>query len=181
MRKISLVLGALTLSSSHLLLAFDKNYPCSGAPGIYRVNPDSSQGGFVANSATIDSTVFIELEASICDQATVIEGAKVTGRAEISGRATLRGKVHVSGQAKVYGEAYLVNYSGTDLLVQGNAKIYGNSFLQGSVVVADSSEVYGWGKVINFAQVLGESKVCGSSLVKDFEVIMDDESYCAQI
>lgn len=181
MRNVSLMLGLLSLSFPFTSFSQDKNYPCSGAPGEFRVNPDDSLGGFVAHSATVDSSVFIELEASVCDQATVIEGAKILGRAEVSGRSTVRGKVEVSGQAKIYGEAYLVNYGGSDLLVQGDAKVYGNGFLQGSVVVADSSEVFGWGKVIHFAQVLGESKVCGSSLIGDFEVIIDDDSYCTQL
>ncbi len=33
------------------------NYPCSGAPGAYRTNPDSTPGGYVATSATIDCNV----------------------------------------------------------------------------------------------------------------------------
>jgi len=181
MRNLSLMMGLLSLSFPFTSISQDKNYPCSGAPGVFRINPDDSLGGFVAHSATVDNTVFIELEASVCDQATVIEGAKVLGRAEVSGRATVRGKVEVSGRAKVFGEAYLVNYGGSDLRVEGDARIYGNGFLQGSVVVADNSEVFGWGKVVHFAQVLGHSKVCGSSLVGEFEVLIDDESYCSQL
>lgn len=181
MRNISLVLGALVLSLPNLSQAKEKHYPCNGAPGEFRLNPDSSQGGFVAFTATVDSSVVIDLEASVCDQATVIEGAKIKHRAEVSGRATVRGGVQISNQSKIYGEAYIANFSGSDLLVEDSARIYGNAFLQGSVVVGGNSEVFGWGKVIHFAQVLGSSKVCGSAVVNDFEVLFDDESRCTQL
>lgn len=67
MRNISLVLGALVLSLPNLSQAKEKHYPCNGAPGEFRLNPDSSQGGFVAFTATVDSSVVIDLEASVCN------------------------------------------------------------------------------------------------------------------
>lgn len=44
--------------------ANNKNYPCSGAMGSYYTNPDGTPGGFVANSATVDTSVTIGVEAS---------------------------------------------------------------------------------------------------------------------
>ena len=178
MRNISLVLGALVLSLPNLSQAKEKHYPCNGAPGEFRLNPDSSQGGFVAFTATVDSSVVIDLEASVCDQATVLEGAQIKHRAEVSGRATVRGLVEIIDQAKVYGEAYVVNFSGSNLKVQDRAHVYGNGFLQGSVIIADDSEVFGWAKVIHFAQLLGSSKVCADSVTDGFDVLIDDESRC---
>lgn len=47
MRNVSLMLGLLSLSFPFTSFSQDKNYPCSGAPGEFRVNPDDSLGGFV--------------------------------------------------------------------------------------------------------------------------------------
>lgn len=179
MKKILFPIGVCCLLSSASVLA-TKNYPCSGAPGTYRTNPDGSEGGFVANSATVDSTILLELDSSVCEKAIVIEGAKLLGRAEVSGRATVRGKVVIQDKAKVYGEAYIINPNGSELTVKDEAKIYGHGFLQGSVIVAGTSEVFGWGKVIDYAQILGNSKVCGGAVVNDFEIITDDNTNCVQ-
>jgi carbonic anhydrase/acetyltransferase-like protein (isoleucine patch superfamily) len=181
MRKINAIwsgcLALLLLNISH---ANEKNYPCSGVPGAYITNPDGSEGGFVASSATVDPTVHLEMNASVCERASVIEGAKVLDYAEVSGRAIVRGKVIIQDRAKVYGEAYVINLGGDHLVVRDEAKIYGHGFLQGSVNVANNSEVFSWGKVLDHAQVLGYSLVCGWSILKDFEVIHDDSSRCVQ-
>ncbi len=181
MRSMSAVqLGLFILAFSFSTYASTKNYPCSGASGTYRTNPDSTVGGFVASTATVDSTVFLDVEASVCERATVIESAKIMGRAEVSGRATVRGKVVIKDKARVYGEAYIINPNGTDLLVEDEAKIYGHAFLQGSVIVGDSSEIFGWGKVLDYAQVLGYSKICGNNFVREFAIITDDQTKCVQ-
>lgn len=181
MRVFYLVItGLFILLSPHCPQAKTINYPCSGAPGSYRINPDGSEGGFVAASATVDSSIFIEINASVCEKAIVIEGVKLKGEVEVSGRATVRGKVVVQDRAKIYGESYIINPNGSELLVKDMAKIYGNSFLQGSVVVGGFSEVFGWGKIIDFAQILGSSRVCGSSVIRDFDIIQDDNTFCNQ-
>lgn len=172
------LLGLIPLIFSNFASAI--NYPCSGAPGAYRLNPDQSLGGFVAKTAVVDQTVILGPEASVCDRAVVLEGVQLLGKAMISGRSTVRGAVIISDEAEVFGEAYVINPGGGFLYVRDSAKIYGHGFLQGSVVVANNAEVFGWGKVIEFAQVLGSSKVCGKAIVKDFEVLTDDTSRCIQ-
>lgn len=170
----------LAVATAASVSSANVNYPCSGAPGVYRTNPDQSPGGFVAKTATVDATIKMEPETSVCERATVIEGAQLLGRASISGKATVRGNVIISDNVKVYGEAYVINPGGGLLYVKNNAKIYGHGFLQGSIIVGDSSEVFGWGKILGYAQILGTSKVCGKAIVKDFEVLTDDNSRCVQ-
>ncbi len=176
--------GKVLLGLSPLIISnfthASMNYPCSGVPGAYHVNADQTIGGFVAKTATVDASVKMEPETSVCDRAVVIEGVQLLGKAIVSGKATVRGDVIVSEEAEIYGEAYVINPGGGFLYVKDNAKIYGHGFLQGSVVVANTSEVFGWGKVLEFAQLLGTSKVCGKSIVKDFEVFTDDSSRCIQ-
>lgn len=150
------------------------NYPCRGAAGTYRTNPDNTPGGFVAATATVDATAFLGVESSVCDHSSVLEGARVLDRAEISGRAIVRGKVEVSGKSRVYGQAYLINANGEALSVTDQAKIYGNAYLQGSVKVAGTSQVFGWGRVYDYAQVLGNSRVCETFSIGEFDILVDD-------
>lgn len=156
------------------------HYPCSGVPGAYRANPDTTPGGFVASTATVDATIFVGPEASICERSTVIEGAKILDEAVISGTATVRGKVQVGQTSKIFGDAYLMNLGGDSMFISGSAKVYGRAFLQGSIIVSDSSEVHGWAKIIDFVQLLGSTTVCGSAIIKGFEVLTDDQSHCVQ-
>ena len=72
-------------------VSWSMHIPCDGLPGATHINPDSSTGGFVAATATVDPTVYIASEASVCERAIVIEGAKVLDKAIISGTATVRG------------------------------------------------------------------------------------------
>lgn len=175
--KVLTGLSPLLLSTAVLA---NKNYPCSGAPGAYHTNADQSVGGYVARTATVDNSVFMEAETSVCDRAVVIEGVKLLGKSSVSGKATVRGDVIISDEAEISGESYVINPGGGFLYVKENAKVYGHGFLQGSVVVGNTSEIFGWGKVIEFAQVLGNSKVCGRAIVKGFDVITDDNTRCIQ-
>jgi UDP-3-O-[3-hydroxymyristoyl] glucosamine N-acyltransferase len=144
--KFQLCLGLiLSANVSHARMA----YPCSGYPGSYHTNPDSSVGGFVASSAFVDSTVSISPEASVCERATVIEGAVITDRSVISGKATVRGQVQISGKAKVYGESYIFNQDGEHLVVMDDAQIYGHAFLQGGQV-SGTAVISTW---VNYGEV----------------------------
>lgn len=180
MKILNVIRTGLIISIVPSMAYANLNYPCSGVAGSYHTNPDSSVGGFVASTASVDNTVIIHSEASVCDKAVVIEGVTLEDRSVVEGKATVRGKVIVSGNAKVYGEAYVINTNGTDLVVADDARIYGHAFLQGSVVVSGTSEVFGWGKVLDFAQLLGNSKICGKNFIKNQTVLQDDQSQCVQ-
>jgi NDP-sugar pyrophosphorylase family protein len=174
---IPILLSTLLISNQSMA---DVVYPCSGQAGTYRTNPDASLGGFVSARAVVDETIFVTPEASICDTATVLEGAVISDRATVGGRATVKGNVLISGKAKVYGEANILNTNGEQLLVMDEAQIYGYAYLKGSVLVAGTSEVYGWAKVLKFAQVMGDSRLCGRAIANDFDVLIDDQTKCAQ-
>ncbi len=66
-----------------------ENLPCYHAPGRCTVNFDGSLGGFVANTATVESVMvsglsrnepYIGLEVNICDNAHVTDHALITFR-----------------------------------------------------------------------------------------------------
>ena len=162
------------------LSAADFIYPCQGQSGTYRTNPDTTLGGFVADTASVDATVVISPDASVCGSATVIEGAYITDRSIIGGRSTVRGNVQIAGKASVYGDAYVTNQNGERMLITDTAKIYGQALINGSVVISGASEVFGWGKVLEFAQISGTTKVCGSSTVRRYDILVDDQTRCTQ-
>ena len=91
MHRFSTFLSGLYFLTFPVLSFAHINYPCSGAPGIYRVNPDQTLGGFVAKTAIVDATVIIGQEASVCDRATLLEGAQLQDKSIVSGRATVPG------------------------------------------------------------------------------------------
>lgn len=154
--------------------------PCKGLPGTFHTNPDSTIGGFVSSSATVDPTVFIASEASVCERATVIEGARIVDKASVSGTSTVRGNVEVSQNAKVYGDSYVLNLAGSAMVITGSSQVYGRAFLQGSLVVTDTAEIFGLAKILDFSQVLGDSKVCGNFVLKDFQVLDNSNIGCIQ-
>jgi len=175
--RVAAVIYCLLLSSYAIA---KNNLPCGGVPGAVHINPDQSIGGFVASTAFVASTVTVAPEASVCERANVFDGASILDRAELSGNSTVRGLVNVGGTSRIYGNAYVVNFNGERMLVHEQSKIYGRAFLQGSLIIGGTSEVFGLGKVIDFAQLYGETKVCGVSIVNSFEVLVNDQSRCVQ-
>ena len=60
-------------------------------------------GGFVANTAEVEDTVYIGPDAAVCDHAEVYDYAEVTGYAtRVFGNAWVFGSARVSGNAWVY-------------------------------------------------------------------------------
>ena len=107
MRK--LILCSFVFASTSALGA-----PCDGAKGSSHKNPDGSQGGFVANSAKVSGTVFLDASSSVCEQARVQGNAKVKSSSMVGGTATVEGNSEiissrVYGASKVYGKALVVN------------------------------------------------------------------------
>lgn len=91
--------------------------PCDGAPGFYRMNPDGSQGGFVAYTVRIDSTVIIDATSSVCD------------------KANLKGRTHISDGTVVKESAIVEGNVGiSNSLIYGGARIFGKLVVQDSTI-----------------------------------------------
>ncbi len=89
-----------------------ENPPCYGFPGRCTRNSDGSPGGFIADTATVESEMVsglshnrphIGLEASVCDRAHVTDHAHVADHALITGDAWIYGDAQVFGNARVSG------------------------------------------------------------------------------
>lgn len=116
---------------------------CGGAVGHYHKNG----GGFVANTAHVDETAFVEKGAQVCDRAQVRDEAHVWNTSVISERAQISKKVHVNGDSRVSGDAKI-----TDNAIIGS--IGGTNGLQ-RAVVNGATEMYNGSQVLNEATVTG--------------------------
>ena len=125
--------------------------PCDAeVSGAFHTNPDGSKGGFVADTAEVDSTVFVGPNAAVC------------------GTAKVKRNADIKKNAKVYWHAFVIgplDPTEDRLTVTDNARVYGNAIVTGSSRISGNAEVY-----MN-AQVLNKAQVSGNAIVRDYAKI----------
>ena len=146
------------------------NPPCNGAPGRCTINFNGNKGGFVANSATIETVMvsgvtyikpYIGLNATICDhvyitdQAHVTDHARATDHAWIAGDARVTGNAWVYGDARIFGTAWITG----DAWVYGDAEVYGNAWVYGNARIFGTAQVSGYARVYGDAQIFGNQMI----------------------
>ncbi len=140
------------------------NPPCHPAPGRCTTNSNDSHGGFVAETATVESVIinglkrnkpFIGLHTSICETAHVAGNTRIDGNAQISGTAWVFGDAHIFENAQVIGTAR----------VYGSVKVYGNAQIFGSARLFGNTHVYQDAKVYGDAYVGGNAKISGNDMI----------------
>lgn len=173
-----LILSLFLSFSAHATLA---GYPCDGVPGAWRANPDSSPGGFVATSATVEPAVIIGADATVCEYAKLYGNVVLEDRAKVSGRATVSGNVFIKNTAEVFGDAQLINLGGgSSLVIEGESLVGGNAILNGTVTVRDSSQVFGNATILGVVDLVGLSRVCGLATLQGPLTLTNNTSYCPQ-
>lgn len=102
------------------------------------INPDGSIGGWVAETALVDSTCIIGPDAEVyeyaqvCDNARILGSSAVYGFARVAGDATIDDWAAINDGAVVQGTAYIgngaviCNESYIDHGVIDNSKVYKN-------------------------------------------------------
>ncbi len=132
--------------------------PCpAGVVCAPHLNPDGTKGGFVANTASVDS------QAEVAPKALVVGNAQVTGNARVLNSAQVSGYAKVKNKAAVYGNARI---SGT-AQVTGNAKVYDHARVSGDTAkVFERAKVYGEAEISGDAQVYGRAKVYDNAKVR---------------
>ena len=110
-------------------------------------------GGFVANTAKVDSTVYVGKDARVLGYATV------TGNARIDGHATVTGSAKVSGSAVVTGHAVVAERA----QVKDNAVVADYAGVMGDSVVSDNGRVIESGLVFNSFKVSENATVKGAA------------------
>lgn len=110
-------------------------------PAHRHINPSGSHGGWVAETAIVEPTVYMERSARVYDHARVLEdvtinaNVRVYGHAYVYGESSLYGNVQVYDRANV-GSAFLY----LNVRVFDDAKII-NCVIDDNVVVCGRSEI----------------------------------------
>lgn len=168
-------------------------FPPNGVVGYYQENG----GGFVAQTAAVHPSVYIETGSEVCENASIFPLDVST--ISITGNSIIRGSTNMfsqnSGQILVNNAKFGLNSndtptSGTDgaqhpsgLEIDG-ATIYESAGITGSShVTGVDTKVYGHALIANNATISGGAKVSGSSLVfenanvHDFAEVSIDGSF----
>lgn len=106
-------------------------------PAHRHINPDGSEGGWVADTAKVDNTVHVGRNAKIYESAQVFRSSQIYGSARVFGLAVV-----------IASEVF------------GSAKVFGRAMVFDSALVYDSAQVY------ELAKVFGPCRIAGSALIK---------------
>ena len=97
------------------------------------LNNDDTLGGWVADSASVAPTAYVERSAVVYGNAKVFQRAYVKGHAQIYGEARLYDDAQIMERAKVFGKSN----------VYGNARVGGHVSVSGNAYVGCSSQIAG--------------------------------------
>lgn len=167
----------MTVSSLALTAQASDLAPCNGAGGALHPNG----GGFVADTAEVDSSVFVAEGAQVCDLAIVRgdvrlgAGVKVYENANIYDQANISGRVKIFGNASVFGNARIAGNPSQDIsngiLVFGNAQISGNTRVTGNVLVFDNAIISEYAHVGGNVRVQDNARIRGNGVVFSGHVV----------
>lgn len=108
-------------------------YQDGEVPAYRHRNPDGSEGGWVAETALVEDSVYVSPNAE------VFEYASVTGNVRIEDEA------RVCEFARVGGNAIIDHRS----LICGNATVSGNAYIGGNSIITELTEVGGHTEIIS--------------------------------
>lgn len=143
---------------------------CNGAPTTVHENG----GGEVALSASVEASVYVGPNASVCEYATVTGNTQIGDNARVFGYARIGNGTVISGNAQVYGNAVISSTSTTQFVtVTENASIFGNAIvaevatIKGDSKIFENARVSGTAQVDNSVQIFGNASVSESVQIKD--------------
>jgi carbonic anhydrase/acetyltransferase-like protein (isoleucine patch superfamily) len=134
--------------------------------GFERAHPHDNGGGWVADTATVEPSVFVGPDAKVCDFAQVSGGARLSGHTIISDRAIVMDNALildsvVADDALVTGEARVIN----GCVIRDHANVGGFATVAGGVDVYGSAAILGYASVFDNATVGDEARVDGYATV----------------
>jgi carbonic anhydrase/acetyltransferase-like protein (isoleucine patch superfamily) len=135
--------------------------------GPVKAHRHSNGGGWVANTSTVDPTVFVGPNALVFGRAKVEDVARIEDLARIHGLAKIGGSARVGDSAEIFGDA-LVSHDAT---VIGRAKIGGNAVLLNRACARDEATVSGDAALFDDAVVCGNSVISGDIRIKGKDVV----------
>ena len=175
----------IKLSAPRVIKRRVKMHNFKDGSGRVRARRHANGGGWVAETATVEDSVYVGPKCQVFNQAAVtgnvvlkgnvnisgfaeISGdvkmtnnVSVTESARISGPITVKGTVYIRGHASISGTSYIVGKTG--LTVCGRAVIQ-SSTLRGNVLIRDQSTVC-------HSSVEGSAQIFNDALVQNSVVI----------
>lgn len=115
----------------------------------------SNGGGWVQNTAKVDSAAYVGSDALVYGNAKVFGNSRVSGAAEVFDNAEVFGNAQVYENAMVFGNAR----------VYATSRVFGNAQVCANVWVYDNAQVYGNALLFGRTQVSGNEHVSGSTTV----------------
>ena len=125
---------------------FEKSFTLGNQAGSMH----SYGGGFVADSATAEPTVYVGPNAVVLGDARVLENSRIEDFAVIENEAIVRGNAIVSGHARIRNQA----------IVEDNARV------RDYAIVRDSVRVQNNAVVMQQSWPGGNSRISGNSIIK---------------
>lgn len=118
-------------------------------------------GGWVADTATVDSTAYVGPNAMVFDYAKVFHCAVVTGNAKVFDNTMIYGAASIYGNASVFDNAMIYGSA----KVFGNASIYGDARVFGNARIYDNAIVFANAEVFDYAYIYGNARIYGNAAV----------------
>jgi carbonic anhydrase/acetyltransferase-like protein (isoleucine patch superfamily) len=161
-------------------------------PAHRHMNPDGSLGGWVAETAHVDSTCYIGYNALVYGCANVFKNSAVYNFSKVCGnawvldnsgvfdRAVVSQNARISCGSRIYGSALIAG----DVRVFNRAKVSQRISALENVVICDGAEVNGDAKVSGDAfisgfntRIEGKAKIKGKSKIYNNNLFQFDFSY----
>lgn len=95
--------------------------------------------GWVADSATVAKTAYVDIDARVFGHARVLKQAQISGHARVYGSATVTDTAHVYGYAQVFEDAVVA----ADARIAGHSEIGGKAKIGGTMWIGGDVSVAG--------------------------------------
>ncbi|MCD7776336.1 MAG: DUF6055 domain-containing protein [Firmicutes bacterium] len=116
----------------------------------------SNGGGFVADTAKVEDTVYVGPDAMVLGTAVVKGNVVITDHAVVMGSATIRGDAVIDGYA----------------VVAGNASVKDNAHVGDYAIVAGSAKITDYAQVIESAYVYGSYSISEHAVAKGLALLL---------
>lgn len=135
-------------------------------PASIHKNPEGDAGGWVADTATVDSSAYLSESSTVFGKACVTDRSTVTGISKVFGSAYVCGNAHITGNSSISDFCRISkDASISESSLTGHVKVGGNCAIEKSILT-DSVEVFGEAYILR-------SRLCGLLLIGGLTEIKD--------
>lgn len=127
-------------------------------------------GGFVAKTAIVKDSVFVDSGSIVLDYARVTGKVVLQGKVSVEGHAVIEGRCYVCGKALVSDYVYVSDR----VCITDEARVCGHALVSGNAIVADHAEVRDYAMVFGDALICDTACICQNARVRDFACVTGD-------